>query len=1696
MANLSNYNYNVDAINSGLGPDGKTPFFTYVVDPNPTDNVSVNPEDLFIFVRLRSFPQNRSVITSDNVYSSKSREADSISFIATSSQNEADGKTGYLTTNYTNIGLNETNHEGLGITRISIEAAMMTPPKVEIDFVDVKGSAVFNNYEYFDGEGYENISKYNSFFRLPYPIYELTVKGYYGRPTTYYLNMIDFKASFDEDKSDFIINCKFLGYQFSFLSDIITKYVMALNVTSAGKDYLKNYVKKDGSIGLSSITELLIKYTEIANYTEKFKQKDVDYNSIKIINTLISILEEYSELLNSPSKLISSPFGLNINYDKLSTGEGIIFFRDICLYHVDLDSVIFEVLDLTDEYRKNYNNVVNLNLKKYPDLSKFSLDDTINVFNNLSLRLSITDINDELLKDIDDVIKSRENKSYLSYYQNNINIIKSKFSSFKYNEGKAVFEVLDFYDYREEINNKLKLLKEEKKTLEEGVIDQLNNAFITDIGFNPTVYNVFEIIFGNVDIFLNILYETCVKAESIGDIRVQGLRDYYSIQGNSQKGSTDIPLSDNKIYPFPAVFDTNGERIWLGDIVGNNNPNFPELQIVNNIIKGLTSNELFDIPENPYSFSPTNIYKWIPINILDYRNNGFTSGENFNYGDSNLSDLFKELLNRLRILYSYSIYNPFNGESYIISYSEVEAAYFVDQIENQKILNFINNLDPVTFVSAGLNYDFSNDDVVITPYLYNDDPLNQPYISFIDNDNLSYLAGDRADYSGKSLSKSINTYFSDNKTVQNFIFRNLINPDYFYFNQNTNSIEADLTVSFNNDELNNYLKSVSNNSRNAITAMFNLNVIDGTPRGSAGTDTATANISGDKANNARLKIGRSLTQYKQYVKIFDLFYYHKNNDRAKAFLFLETIGYKDYFYFREYANKFSCILNMTELHIAYIGGILKHSQLIHENSYNFLVSDVISDPEYNNVGDYDARYNRAWVPKSEFDNLLSERGAQFFISAFEKFTEEYKNGFSNYVYNYVTYNPRTDNSVGEYEIAFDNILNRIRAFKEVAIISPRGLFKQPIVEPNSNVINKYLTNFINSVKKYANVKLTEKQKIRQDEIDAIITDKNIKIQIYEHLKNIYDKWLSYSTVDGKIYNFANYFVNGKTNTKKKLIDHCYFIDRTWSDIGDKAVLNPKPLLIYANETDGNIYFLMSRVLKDNNFNVYNIPSFVNYYDKQDVMEMFKPFTTLNENVNTSVDKPVGGSCFVFQYIAGNSKVLDLNNRVGYFNDSFDFNANATIDSNLPKSILNRKVGKSQLTGEDLKDYLAKYNLSVFRVAYADQNQNIFKRIEVSQEEHRETAESILVLNELAGGKGATKRLYTGMDLYNVYAVRSYSTTVECLGNTQILPTQYFQLDNVPLFHGAHMITSVKHEITPNNMTTTFSGRRISKFTYPVIDKMTTFLNLELSTTISSSELTVPFNNEGDYSYGIDRGTANTNSANIDSLLIREIQQTGAGRPNAGLIDINTLFIVDFKDTFAKFSVSTRVTTDDLNLFLRTLFTDNNVNTFGLGDNVCARWTRTALEQLGVYRVGDAENIGDAWNWFMGLPEDGRMAYFTVNDKLDNWSNNDLVKKGVPNGSLLFGYTLNSHFKGEAYKSMNSTTNFPNKNNRKNILTNNNRSLRSDNFKISVVTHVGIFYNNQFYNLVSSRVKQEPTNDFVPIAFYPFLDKLRNIVANN
>ena len=57
-----------------------------------------------------------------------------------------------------------------------------------------------------------------------------------------------------------------------------------------------------------------------------------------------------------------------------------------------------------------------------------------------------------------------------------------------------------------------------------------------------------------------------------------------------------------------------------------------------------------------------------------------------------------------------------------------------------------------------------------------------------------------------------------------------------------------------------------------------------------------------------------------------------------------------------------------------------------------------------------------------------------------------------------------------------------------------------------------------------------------------------------------------------------------------------------------------------------------------------------------------------------------------------------------------------------------------------------------------------------------------------------------------------------LGNLTMQPYMYFQLNNIPMFHGGYMITKVSHQIEPHHVSTKFKGVRVKRVRTPLVDE--------------------------------------------------------------------------------------------------------------------------------------------------------------------------------------------------------------------------------------------------------------------------------------
>ena len=125
-----------------------------IVDPNDfdgfksSDNVPVQLEDLNISVKLTSFRKARTLLTGEVEGGVKDNVSQiSVNFIEGSNL----GGKKVLTTSFTDLTTSFesdiTNDETLGITNIDIEFNASMAPMITINFVDVRGSAIFQNEE-------------------------------------------------------------------------------------------------------------------------------------------------------------------------------------------------------------------------------------------------------------------------------------------------------------------------------------------------------------------------------------------------------------------------------------------------------------------------------------------------------------------------------------------------------------------------------------------------------------------------------------------------------------------------------------------------------------------------------------------------------------------------------------------------------------------------------------------------------------------------------------------------------------------------------------------------------------------------------------------------------------------------------------------------------------------------------------------------------------------------------------------------------------------------------------------------------------------------------------------------------------------------------------------------------------------------------------------------------------------------------------------------------------------------------------------------------------------------------------------------------------------------------------------------------------------------------------------------------------
>ena len=379
----------------------------------------------------------------------------------------------------------------------------------------------------------------------------------------------------------------------------------------------------------------------------------------------------------------------------------------------------------------------------------------------------------------------------------------------------------------------------------------------------------------------------------------------------------------------------------------------------------------------------------------------------------------------------------------------------------------------------------------------------------------------------------------------------------------------------------------------------------------------------------------------------------------------------------------------------------------------------------------------------------------------------------------------------------------------------------------TSFVTEYLKNMGEVIKKYEADKENESRQNKQD-VFGTENDEIIKLQLYRTCKNVYDKWVA-NSINGDNVIFqcgggtpTRHTTDTHMATKRgastpKLIDSFRFVTRSFRDIGDDFFVDPRPIGTYLTDNpNSSFYDAITNLLAANNFDFIALPSFINYNDKESLESIFDTYT-----YEEAIKDGICGPSFVCVYVGQKSKHLDFKGSE-YDNDGFDIQClpSGKMNETLPTDFTNNS-----------KEY--ENDVAVFKVAYSQQNQNIFKDIILDQSEFTETEESLKIIDDISKTGSENQRHFGGQNLYSVYGVRSYKTEIEMMGNAMIQPMMYFQLDNIPMFHGAYLITHVKHSIKPNYMSTNFTGVRVRHPETPILDAAELYMSLIESINITA-----------------------------------------------------------------------------------------------------------------------------------------------------------------------------------------------------------------------------------------------------------------------
>ena len=1364
-----------------------------------TDNQPVNQEDLTKYVNL-------SVRVPSRIYNgNQTKKYESIlkGTPFTEIHDNVEYTKMYLTDNYVNVsylkyGSDEQINVGelFGIESIDISFDVQFFPQVVINFIDVKGFGLMSTMEYNYEQGKINDitakSFFTSLFDFPYPIFTLEVKGYYGKSMAFDLALKDFHTAFDSTTGNFRTSVTFVGHLYGVYSDIPMTYLM-----------ISPYIDYKGVLN-ADISEELVGET----------WKKIGNNDI--LPTFIGVLDKFKELLSGGT---FNSEGIDVLTDYQENNERI--------------SKLTEIKELYEgiiEYCKR-----NLSGLTYDYDTKCVLDYIDNGTYTRFSDLHFGGIKNYIENEMITVIAKSGETLYTIFENNEYWMLEQGIDSGIYDEAYRLTTIsktintgtnCDKYIYIRfpDIFQKLNSVTLEINTINdysERNSEVLNQAVIKvvgeKLGFDPTIKNMYKILYKHLDCFSRQFFSV-IKS-------VDKRRNKTSLNLPSSVYTDVVDYENGSIIPpFPMFAVKEGDKInvkYPGDI--DKFYEQPEISMVENIYSSLKY--MVDKIDN----ANREIAEAISVNIEGEAVN-LTFGSFFADIDPKIDMKTKnyqilkngysgnELRDGIRDIFL-SRFNMFLDTHFHRDLETNDELYFIET-ESKLFLNAFSKLDENVLI--GLKNLGANDNALVTQMqtlqsYINYNPKEKSSSYTIENHNfdsvvrifkkgsynecVSYVNSLEFDKSYIHIFEQIpykseifnSRYISHPRTI--YVYGSCgtkQEPSGFWEGYRLNRRYFKELVQIDYDDCSDTWSKGAAWTNDCYTYFMEFYYIKN-------TDTFFSSSSSNKYDLIDWACSKHQEKTESYIECRSYTDYESQGgcgDGIFAGPIYDRTDSGTYRWVYSDNSKLNKMMVMSFAHLLAIGEMVyqgNYAEGVDTNGKNYEdyfipITHYESDSDITLSSGADVSFKKYFVKHcSVLSNKLSEL-YQYYFSISDSKPEIYD----------LLVGSGSRITRGSIEDALNYWVVISKEHKDRSHSKSSNLTNKEIAETWDKFVEKIYTAYGFS---YDIVKNSKKKDEAKNEI------LELKTNIYYTLKTLYDKWYC-----GLNEDFFNLYEAGNNVKNDGEFGRVSFLTTTFNDISNDLMIDIESFVnqILSIKTNPetiqkSVLSYMAKTAQDNQSTFLVLPTDIFGQDMQDA---FRP----HNFYDSTLKHDIHGSSYIVMYNGDVSHNLDIPGSP-YKHDGY--------------TIADYEDGQLKITQEaasimEIRDRILSehdHEIQAFGVTYGMQNQNFFKNITVDTQTPQITDYSIANILSIAESGSETangsKTMVKVQSLYPVYANRSYNCTVEMMGCMYITPLMHFQLNNIPMFKGAYVITNVEHKITPNDFITTFTGVRVSKYKIPV-----------------------------------------------------------------------------------------------------------------------------------------------------------------------------------------------------------------------------------------------------------------------------------------